>query len=289
MAELIGRDISITVGTRKYRGVRASFEITNTIKPEPNVAKVTLWNLSPESRAAVQTSRVPTLVEAGYVDNIQQVFKGYLRHAISVNKGVDWTTTMTSGDGEIAWREARVAESFTKGTKIEDVLKALLNKLGPTVDVKNALTLVAKGKFREGLTEFTKGTVLQGKTVEELDKLIKSSNLEWFIQDGEVKIIEKAGILSDPAIRLTQNTGLIGSPEIGEDGSVKITALLQSGFKVARSLSLDSDTAKGDFRIEAVTHTGDLWETEWYSKIEARALGKSYLDLTPPKNNKTTI
>lgn len=272
MTKLSGRIIRATLNTRRYQGLRMAFNVVSSTRPEPNTAELSIWNLNEDSRANVVKKAIPVIIEAGYAKTPGEIFKGYLRDGVSENKGVDWITTLISGDGDAAWRDSRVAESFAAGSKVDDVIKALFTRLGPTVNAQNAIEAVKKGKFREALTEFTKGTVLYGKTVEELDKLIKSKKMQWFIEGGQVQVIDRDAFVPGPAFKLTHNTGLVGSPQVGEGTLVKCTSLLQPTFRLGRALVLDSDTAKGTFRIEKLTHQGDDYTQEFYTHVEARAV-----------------
>lgn len=275
MTKLYQRVVRATINTKRYEGLDMTFNVVSSLRPEPNTVELSIWNLNEESRAAVVKKQVPVIVEAGYAKTPGEIFKGYLRDGASENKGVDWITTLISGDGDEAWRDSRVSESFAKGSKVDDVIKALFTRLGPTVNAQNAIEAVKKGKFREALTEFTKGTVLYGKTVEELDKLIKSKKMQWFIEGGQVQVINRDAFVSGPAFKLTHNSGLIGSPQVGEGTTVKVTALLQPAMRLGRQLVLDSDTAKGTYRIEKLTHNGDTASQNFYTLIEARTVGGS--------------
>ena len=272
MTKLYQRVVRATLNTKRYEGLDMTFNVVSSLRPEPNTAELSIWNLNEDSRAAVVKKAIPVIIEAGYDKTPGEIFKGYLRDGVNENRGVDWVTTLISGDGDEAWRDSRVAESFAKGTKIDDVIKTLFTRLGPTVNAQNAIDAVKKGKFREALTEFTKGTVLYGKTVEELDKLIKSKKMQWFIEGGQVQVIDRDAFVSGPAFKLTHNTGLVGSPQVGEGTTVKITSLLQPTYRLGRALVLDSDTAKGTFRIEKLTHNGDTASQNFYTLIEARAV-----------------
>lgn len=274
MTQLYLRNVRATVGTKRYENLRMAFSVVTSIRPEPNTAELSIYNLNEDSRTAVQQDKVPVVIEVSYGKTPQyaQIFKGYLRDAVSQNKGVDFITTLITGDGDIAWKESRVSESFAKGSKIDDVIAALFKKLGPTVDVNDALNNIKKGNFRQALTEFTKGTTLYGKTVEQLSKMMKSKKLEWWVDQGQIQVVPEFTILPGPTVKLTQTTGLIGSPQVGESKIIKITALIQPTFRLGRLLVLESDTANGNFRIEKITHMGDTWDQAWYSLIEARAV-----------------
>lgn len=276
MSRLYKRTVRVTVGGKLYQNLRISFQVVSSVRPEPNTAELTIYNLNEESRAAIQKERVPVIIEAGYDDQPAQIFKGYLRDGVNQNRGTDWVTTLITGDGDIAWKESRISESFKKGAEIDKVIEQLFKKLGPTVDVVNALDSIKKGQFRKGLTQFTRGTTLYGKTVEQLSKMMKSKSLEWFVDQGQVQVVELDKVIptsNGKVQRLTNSTGLIGSPQVGESKTIKITSLLQPTFRLGTLLVLESDSASGNFRIQKLTHVGYTHDQPWYTQIEAKAVG----------------
>lgn len=268
------RNVRATVDNKRYEGLRMAFQVVTSIRPEPNTAELTIYNLNKDSRTAVQKEKVPVLIEAGYNNEYAAIFKGYLRDASNTNRGTDWITTLITGDGDIAWRESRVKESFKKGAEIDKVIEQLFKRLGPSVDVRDALNKVKSGNFREGLTQFTRGTTLYGKTVEQLSKMMKSKGLEWFVDQGQIQVVERGKVLPTPdgkIQRLTANTGLIGSPQVGEGKTIKITALLQPTFRLGTLVQVESDSATGNYRITKLTHSGDTYDQNFYTLIEATA------------------
>ena len=48
--QLFKRNARVTIGTLEIVDLAIQFQITKDLKPEPNHAKVTIWNLSPEHR-----------------------------------------------------------------------------------------------------------------------------------------------------------------------------------------------------------------------------------------------
>jgi hypothetical protein len=270
MAQLFNRYIAVTVGTKKITGLRMTFKVVKSIKPEPNTAEITIYNLSADTRTALQTAKVPVQIEAGYVGQAEVLFRGELRKPVSVGRGADWVTTFTSGDGDVAYRSARLDKSFAPGTPMVEAFKEGAKRLG--VGLGDSLAKIAQARGREGTVDFPNGETFSGQLVRELDRIAKTAGVEWSIQDGVLQVTPLGQPTDEQSILLSAATGLVGSPEAGEKGAIKATSLLQPGIRPGRLLQLDAVNLRGAFRVESVEHTGDNFAQPWYSVATCRAL-----------------
>jgi hypothetical protein len=263
------RKSELTVGTTRITGLRISFRCKSDLQAEPNTAEVRVWNLSPETRSKMQERPIAMLLMAGYEEGMGQVFLGEVRDVSHRKESADLITTILSGDGDGALR-SRINLSLAAGARVGDALEAIANKLG--VGTGGALDKLRKGDIRGGLKEFVNGTVLSGSGWKELDRLIKSTGLEASIQGGQLQVLERGKATQDDAVLLTPQTGLIGSPEAGQDGEVRLRSLLQPGIYPGRKIKIESFGVKGLFRAQSVEHAGDTHGSDWYTEIEARPL-----------------
>ena len=282
MSELFNRDFRVTLGNRLIRArpegpdevnpsLRVSFKIVRAINGDPNKAEVSIYNLSQATRSAIQERDIPTLIEAGYADNLSTLFRGRLTFARHERQGTDWISTFEIGDGISVYQRSRINESFAPSTKIEAVIKRVVEVSG--LGSGNVTDVLAKGDFRGKLTEFKKGFAAAGKTLEVLKSLTDSVGLNMSVQDEQVQLLPQGGTNGDDQVLLNAASGLIGSPEIGEDGILDARSLLQGKLSPGRPVRIESSLIDaGFFRIEKVTHFGDIAGNDWYSDIEARAL-----------------
>lgn len=269
MSELFGREVAITAGTVKITGLRCAFKVEQTLKPEPNKAEVSIWNLSEATRASLRGVVVPVTLEAGYVGTRQVVFKGDIAAdgVISTRDGPDWVTTLRAGDGEDLYRRTRVQESFAEGTKIKDVLAKLLGKFGDSA--KEAFQKAKAGDFSGALDTFVGGAVMSGPAHDELTKLLAANGYTWSFQDGKVQILKAGEANTEPAVLLSSSTGLLGSPEIGKGGVLKFRSLLQPGLRPGRKVKIQSREIHGAFFVVGkVVHTGDTHGNDWLSEVD---------------------
>jgi hypothetical protein len=270
MAELFDRRVSIQIETIVITGLRVQFKVEKTDKPEPNTLDLAVYNLSETTRRSIQKAGVKVIVEAGYAGTIQQIYSGDARYVNSVRQNADWVTKIQCGDGEKHYSTARTNESFAPGTKMQDVAQKLIKdmKLG----AGNVLAKLKSGNVKDAVSEFMNGLTVSGKSSTEFDKMMKAAGLTWSIQDGELQVTEPGAATDESIVVLSSSTGLIGSPEVGEKGIIKVKSLLQPGIKPARRIDIQSESIKGLFRPEKVMHTGDTHGPEWYTESEVKPL-----------------
>lgn len=268
MVELFSRAATLRVETMEISGLRFAFTVERTHKKAANTAEVMIWGLSQDTRKALtKQDRVRVQLLAGYEGSESQIYAGELRVASSTRQGPDWVTKVESGDGERRVREARINKSFARLT-FTQMLDELSASLG--VGAGNAAELAAKGEFQGAIRSLTKGTLLRGQSADILDRLARSAGYEWSVQDGQLQFLEVGKALQRTAVSLTPDTGLLGSPEIGENGVLTARSYLQPNIIPGRKVHVRSQQIDGFFRVLKLLHRGDTRGTEWYTDIEAQ-------------------
>ncbi len=274
MTRLFKRVAEVTVETAPGRGVgitglRVQFKVTKTLRPEPNTAEVTITNLSAETRRQVQPAGSLVTLVAGYDGATKQLFQGDMRLGNHTRQGTEWVTRLEAGDGEKEVRQSKVVESFQAGARKEAVVKRLLETM--KLNVRDAVATVAKKGLAAGAAEFAKGVSISGNTAKELTRILDGMGLSWSIQDGKVEILAKGDLVGD-AVFLSPATGLVGTPEIGEKGYVKVRSLLNPLIRPGVGIVLDTEVIKGTFRVEKAEYRGDTHGLDWYVDVEAEVL-----------------
>lgn len=265
---LFKRSVRVVVNTIEIKDLAMTFRVHKSLKPEPNKAELTIYNLNPDHRSALeQLKTASVLIEAGYEAGTSTLFLGDLRTAISTTEGPDIVTKLSSGDGEKKVKTARAKVSMKKGAATPaKVLEAVAKSLG-----------VGEGNLKQALGQlggvancFSEGAVISGSSFREMNAVCKSLGLTWSIQDGKLQILSLRKALDGQAIKLSKSTGMIGSPTVDNDGVLTVTMLLAPDVFPGRKLVLDADRLKGQYRIEACDYSGDTHGQDWYCKIEAK-------------------
>lgn len=276
-AALFGRRCRVVVDTIEVvplevdpaKALTVRFKIDKSLAATPNKSEIHVVNMNPEHRALVEAvPQVPVLLEAGYEEGSSVLFLGKLRTARSVKDGGDWITSLSSGDGELAYQKGRVSVPIKKGTPtdvgLREIVKALGVAEGNLKDAVNKIKSNALGQM------FAAGTVFHGQAAREMTSVCRSCGLTWSIQDGKLQFLGLREALAGEAILLSASTGLVDSPTVDPKGVMKCRMLLAPDVFPGRLLVLQSLAVEGQYRIEKTTHTGDTAETDWFVDIEGR-------------------
>lgn len=262
--------VQVVPDVLKITDLRIAFRIEKSDKPDPNAGEVQIFNLSDDSRAAIEDKGVRCVLSAGYPDTEQQIFSGEVLYASHVKVDRDWSTKLELGDGTRAYNYARVSQSFQPDTSFADVVKAMVKELG--LDQGN--TAQKLSKFA-GVV-FSKGFTMHGQASREMTRLLQGQGLTWSIQDGRIEILGADETLAESGPLIDPDHGLIGSPAFGtppdkgKPALLKVKSLLQPSLRPGMKFKLDSSLKKGDFRVVRLVHTGDTFGGDWYTDIEAR-------------------
>jgi len=263
---------SLTADVTEIKDLRVQFSVKKSASKEPNTAEVTITNLSPTRRAALQTKGVKFVLECGYVDTgVKQIFQGDVRHISHVREGADWRTVLKSGDGERAFQFARISETLGPKSTKSAVIKRLAAKLG--LGLGNSGKAAIPGSFEQGI-------VLSGPVSRELDKVLKGTGYEWSIQDEQLVILSESEVSGQDVPLLTPDSGLIGSPEFGaplaKGGKPQLSfrALLNANIKPGAKVQIQCERFPLGVSVKCakVEHSGDTAGQDWYTTAEGATL-----------------
>ncbi len=247
MADLFGRAFRLIVGVKGQgveidaragaldNGLRVAFAINRDENRTPNNAEIRVWNMSPTDRARLaKASSISVSLEAGYVDDVGQIFLGDLRSARSRKEpNGDIVTTICGGDGETAIRTARINRTFSAGTPVATVLKALASALG--CEPGNS----AQAAARLGASRLSKARTLSGLCYDELEAFCRTQGLRWSVQDSALQIREEGEPVQPSTGPLLRNdSGLVGELE------VEIKRFKQKTFKTRTIDGVEYKTAE---------------------------------------------
>jgi len=253
-------------------GLQIVFKISKSTEKNPNPGEVTIYNLSPEHRAALQGKGRKVAIEAGYEDSgVTRLFLGDVRTCDHVRDGANWKTQLKCGDGERAVQFARISESFAAGTTVGDVVKACARSMG--LAIGNTDTAAS------GLsTVLYNGWTAHGPTSDALTRILRSVGYSYSIQDGAIQILAPGQTLAASVPVISTDTGMVGSPEVGTANKpggavvVKVKCLLQPQLRPGARFKLESERYNGFFRVKKVEHEGNIRGGEWYSSTEATSI-----------------
>jgi len=268
---LFKRDVSLQVADLRLEGFDLSFVVTRSLSSKtPNTAEIRVWNLNADHRKRLQEAeQVYVSLEAGYVGATSLLFRGDLRDASSTREGADWITAITSDAGRRA-RKARIVKSFAPGATVASVLQDAAKAMG--LKLGNSAQRVVEAKIAgTAATQYFNGYALAGAVEDEIDRIARSCDLEWSVQDDELQFLDYGKPLSQLAVKLTPQTGLIGSPEPGNKGLVDVRSLIIPDLYPGRRVEVQSEHVRGFYRIEVSKHTGQTAGKDWYVDLQLKS------------------
>jgi hypothetical protein len=248
--------------------LRCTFKVVRKLKPEPNPCEVTITNLAESTRNQLEGKGFRVILQAGYGDQVSQLFSGDVRTFDHEHQRPDWITKILAGDGDRAFKFARVSQSFAPGTQIKEVVKAAARAL--MSDPGSALQ-----KAEQLVGEFSSGYAHHGGAADELTSLLEPFGWEWSMQDGRIELLGPGEHVGEEGPLISPETGLVGSPTVGAPEKVgfppvlKCRSLLQPRLRPGQRFELRAHGRHGFYRCRQVVHQGDTAGGDWYTDIEA--------------------
>ncbi len=281
MSDFYLRKARLQLDTKLLTDLRIAFHIEKSLKPRPNQAEIKIWNLSEETRKRF-VKEVYVSLEAGYGSELNSIFVGNLHTFDHVRQGPNWVTSVRIGDGSKEVKKARINTSFRPGTKPEEIVRTITERLTQSFstggfDVKlaagNAVAKARAGDLQGAMKDFTQGFVAIGGAFDELTRIGNNMGYDVSIQDKEIVWLGPNQTTGAKDFVLSPSTGLIGSPEFAEDNHVKCRALLNGQLRPGRGVLLKSDSFNGRYRIDRCLMQGDTHGQDWYVEMLLKKLG----------------
>lgn len=280
MTQQLHREVQLTVAKPQslfiqapnavvIKDMRVRFSIEKKIGKEPNSCTITITNLTEDTRAMFETTPLHVRLDAGYNGELERLFAGDLISGRSRQVDTDWETELQISDGARAYANARVNRSFKAGVTLRQCLSEVANSLG---------LKLPKLSGQEFDRQFATGVVLYGLAQREMTRLLKPYGFLWSIQDGRLQILRKTEARKETALIISQDSGMVGSPDFGtpEKKGKPAPLLVKSKLKPAATpgglIQVKSDSINGNYRLNVVKHEGDNYGGAWDTDMEAAQL-----------------
>lgn len=295
--KLFGRVAKLKIGSvgisfSKDDDLRMIFKIEKNNKTtEPNKGQFEIYNLSQHSRQQLNTSIDPNFVgppvsiaqkyplsfEAGYSETHGIVFKGHAHSIIHTVQGPDVITKIIGLDGMLT-NEVRVKFTIKEPASPGDVLTKLFQALKKSVgslDISQAVKKAKEGDLAGAANDFLSGVTFSGLGKKEIEKILGPLGYEASEQNGQLQLLKINEALTNAAIVLSGNTGLIGTIEPVKDDKrpndliIKASSLLRHELGVNSGVRINSEVMAGLFKIRKLEHMGDTHGSAWRTDFEA--------------------
>lgn len=242
-------------------GLRIRFSVKRSDAQTPNAAEIRVYNLAPNTVRQIRDEFTRVILQAGYEENFGVIFDGDIKQVkFGREGGTDTYVDIAAGDGDAAYNFAIVNTTLAAGARQSDQIRA-------------AIAPMAERGVAAGYIDTTddralpRGKAMFGMSRDYLRRSADTTATTWSIQDRKVQFVKRTGLLPGQAVALSSATGLVGVPEVTNDG-VYIRSLLNPLLVIGGQVQVSGSTdADGIYRILVVEHTGDTHGNEWYSTI----------------------
>lgn len=267
-----GRETYCVIGdpqtgeARELRGLRISFEVVKRDGAAINTGKLTIYNPSPDSCALAARRGAYVQLYAGYLDagGAALIFTGSITRAVATRERPEIRLEIESGDGQAAI--AASSQTTLQGST------SLRDALGPLADAAQ-LGLDYVGVNPDEVLSAPRGLTLSGPALGSINRIAKLNRLDWTIDNGRLILLARGAATQLPALLVSAQTGLIGSPAAGDKGRVVFKMLLSGEVRLRRVIQLDSLDFKGWVLVRGAKFMGDSgYDAAYYVEVEASGI-----------------
>lgn len=255
--------------------IHVNFSFSKSDSSTSNTGKISIWNLNDDHLSILNEKDCCVALKAGYGDNMGLIFSGLVSWVCTTKDGADMKTEIEVTDSSVGIRDTYVSLSYADKINVKPILDDVANQMGVT----------ASYSYDAEFADVQNGFSYIGLARDALDKLCKTSNLQWSVQNGVLQIKKTGSTMSQEVYVLSADTGLIGMPkkvkfsESASDSSsnksssgsteqigYEVEYLLNPSINIDDYIYLDSRYITGYFRVKTVEINGDNITSDWICK-----------------------
>lgn len=258
MSKLLNRKLEVNVGGKSYHypDLNIAFDIPHTVKPEPDVAEIKIYNISDDSVGTIKTG-ADIIVNGGYGDDVGTIFTGKVDQVLPTWSGTTKEVTILATTIGSSFRNKKINKTYKSGVTADFIIRDLARMIGLSIGELSPVRNI----------RYPKGKVISGNIYSNISKIAAETQSKMYTQGRQIfirpdKSSTKSGVVLD------STSGLIGSPvreekeetPEGSDKSInvveyKITSLLNHTVQKDTWVRVNSRDLKGDFRVREVRHS----------------------------------
>jgi len=214
------RHVKLTIGDPTsgnglvIEDLRIDFDVTKITSKSPDVATISVYNLSPEHRRVIEQRYTNVILEYGTRDELSVIYAGEVfNQTITKQGGVDLVLNLFCGSGSDAHARATANLTVGAGQNMRDVLMQVgadLQNFGVEFGLIDAELAELEGTGSRPAT-------FSGLVGEQIDKLLRDSGFTWNTENNRLNVI-KAVTDTRADVILHPDTGLIGTVRRTQEG-----------------------------------------------------------------------
>lgn len=299
--ELYGRQCSLVVGNAQGAGLdlselRVKFTVNRADTQSPANAQIRVYNLSDDTADIIQQEFTHVVLQAGYESNFGTIFQGAVRqYRKGRESATDTFLDILAQDGDEGYNFAITNTGqvpLAAGWDQTELHTRLLEDM-EQFDITPGYVPGFGGPA------MPRGKAIYGMTRDSLRGLANASGTYWHLSEGELNMIPIGAALPGEAVVLTAATGMVGLPQQTLNGII-VKSLLNPRIKHGAVVQLNNASIQqqsfniayapgsansvftgdgvvqntgietgrdGDYKVFAITMTGDTRGPEWYSDL----------------------
>ncbi len=246
--------------------LHVNFSIQKSDLETQNTAKVTVWNLNKQHRAALNQKDCVVALKAGYGNRLSLIFSGIVSFASTTMDSADQKTDIEVVDNLVQIRDTYVSVSYRGAVSWRTIFDEIANQMGV------AIAYSYNAKF----VDIQNGFSYVGLAKNILKKGCDCCGLSWSLQNGVLQIKKPGDVMSKQVYLLNADSGLIGYPErvVIEDSESSgkkqygwdVSYFLNGAIQIDDFVKLESKEVTGYFRVYSISIDGDNVTGDWMCK-----------------------
>ncbi len=263
------RAISL-VSDGSRNGLRISFDVQKTLSGAPNQATIEVYNFAPSTRATLLRELTRINLRVGWENRSGLALaSGGLLSAVSTKEGSDIKTTLTFLDGYGGMVKGVSDSSFEGKQDIEEVVKSVAKGM-PGVTV-------SPSKIKVNGKTGSRGRIVTGRSVSELNRLAEEYGFSWSVQNGAFQALDdkqsftKEFEISNQKKNLFKAIPILTGPDqikIGVEISAFLDPNITPGDKV-KLISTVNPELSGGYKVDKVNFVGDAFDNAYSMTIQS--------------------
>lgn len=237
------------------------FDINRNVFSDANTGKFTIYNLAPETRAALYHDRYRIYARdyqkiqmfGGYNTSRSRplIFLGNVFTAVSQRVGPDWKTTIEAFDGGVGLLTGHIKLVKPAGWNVQDLARS----------VAGTMDYVQFGALGDVAIKNSRAVAMSGSSFEIFRRLVGDGLA--FVDNGKLFGIGENEYLMKPGeTALVLNPGnILGTPLRGE-GYLEVNIVFEPGVFIGQLANLTSQEAvyNGQYQVRGIRHRGVISE-----------------------------
>lgn len=245
-------------------------------------ARVGVFNLSEDTIGKIGKVYTQIRLEGGYPGRIGTIFNGQVRNSYPIKDGADKRLDIFAQEAAADLDNVSVNLDFSNGTTLHDILRTI-------IDAFSNITVSATSL--DFLTNVTIAKeIVSGSAIHQLERLRLAYRFNYQVIGGVFHAIDFGRAPGDAAIKISRETGMIGSPLISTAG-IEVRTLLDPRIFPGRRIDVETAAAQlaqssrslqsspdlisrqrargGLFDVQSLVHVGETRGQVWYTQARA--------------------